>query len=144
MDGDGSHARPAHGGGRHGDPDGWITVNDAIGTVDLLSLQNGVTAPLGEVPLMGAVNGIRMQIDAAGTNRVVLADGTSCALDTTGATEALLSLGDAAAIETARGGKTTIVVDFLVDESVEAVSACSFRLSPVLTIARVDQADAEE
>lgn len=143
MDGDGSHSRPRHG-DRQGDPDGWITVNDKIGTIDLLALQNGVTAPLGEVSVMGPVNGIRMQIDAAGTNEVVLSDGKTCALDTSGATEALLSLGDAAAVEPMRGRKTTIVVDFVVNESVSEVATCSFKLAPVLTIARVDQVDAED
>ncbi|MDC3954871.1 DUF4382 domain-containing protein [Polyangium jinanense] len=137
-----------HGGGAHDARAGreregkWTTVNENAGTFDLLSLRDGVTAPLGEVEVGGDVRGIRLEIDAAGKNQVILKDGTTCALDTSGVTEATLKIAESAEpIEVARGGRTTIVVDFIAEESIEEVSACNFRLTPVLALKSVTHED---
>ncbi len=127
--------------GGEGEREQWTTVNEKAGTFDLLTLRDGVTAPLGEVEMWGEVQGVRLQIDAAGTNQVVMKDGTICALDTTGVTEASIRMGEGAEVELARGGRTTIVVDFIVEESIEEVSACNFALRPVLAVKSVTHAD---
>jgi hypothetical protein len=120
----------------------WTTVSENAGTFDLLSLRDGVTAPLGEVQVWGEVQAIRLQIDGAGTNRVILKDGSTCALDTTGVTEASVRIAEGAeAIEVGRGGRTTVVVDFIAEESIEEVSACNFKLAPVLAIKSVSHED---
>jgi len=144
MDDDSTAKPTGMHGSHHGGGDQWVAVSDNLGSIDLLSLQNGTTKALGEAELYGNIGGIRLQIDSSGTNQVTLSDGNTCALDTSAVTEASLELGDAAAIEPERGGRTTIVVDFLVKDSITEVSSCRFALSPVLEIKSVThEEDAE-
>jgi len=120
----------------------WIAINDSVGTIDLLSLQNGATLPLGEVELWGEVTSIRVSIDSAGKNQVVLNDGRACAIDTAGITEAQVSIGEGVdAVDHSRGGRTKIVVDFVVEESLTEVSSCNFKLTPVLDIKSITHED---
>jgi hypothetical protein len=143
QSGSSCHGGDHDGARKDGDGEGkWIAVNDKAGTFDLLSLTDGKTAPLGEAEVWGDVRSIRMGIDTAGTNQVVLKDGRTCALDTTGVTQARIDLAEGVdAIDTTHGGRTTVVVDFVVEESLVEVSSCNFRLTPVLDIKSVAHAE---
>jgi hypothetical protein len=117
----------------------WETVNEQAGTFDLLSLQNDVTAPLGEVDVWGEVNAIRMHIDLAGTNQVVLSDGQVCAIDMSAVPAGGVNINEAfEPIDVPNGGRATVVVDFDIEKSLDQTGPCSFALKPVLTVKRVE------
>jgi hypothetical protein len=116
----------------------WVAINEKAGTFDLLSLQNDVTTPLGEVEVWGEVNRIRMHIDTAGTNQVTLNDGRTCALDMSARKGGIDISHPFEAVEPPRGGRSTIVVDFDIEESINQTDACSFALEPVLKIKRIN------
>ena len=117
----------------------WETVNEQAGTFDLLSLQNDVTAPLGEVDVWGEITQIRMHIDLAGTNQVVMSDGQVCPLDMSRVPSGGVDIShDFEAIEPPRDGRATVVVDFDIEKSLDQSGPCSFALQPVLTIKRVE------
>lgn len=116
----------------------WITVNEKVGTVDLLDLQNDVTKPLGEVDVGGKINRIRMHIDAGGTNRVVLKDGQACALAISDVAAGGVDVNEFEAFEPPRGGRSTVIVDFDINASLDQTDACSFVLDPSLRIKRID------
>jgi hypothetical protein len=118
----------------------WIAVTESAGTFDLLSLRNDVTAPLGEVEVWGEIDRIRTHIDTTGTNQVVLQNGQTCALDTSGIGAGGFDIGHAfEPIEAPRGGRATVVVDFDVEQSLDQNGPCSFVLAPVFTIKRVEE-----
>lgn len=127
------------------DPGGeWETVNEQAGTFDLLSLQNDVTAPLGEIDVRGEVNRIRMHIDTAGANQVVMKDGQACALDMTLVPADGIDIShEFEPIEPPRGGRATVVVDFDIEQSLDERGACDFALTPILKIKRIDVQDDE-
>lgn len=121
----------------------WTTVNEKAGTFDLLTLQNDVTTPLGEVDVWGKIDRIRVQIDDKATNQVVLKDGQACALDLSSIDTGMVEISHAfEAIEPSRG-LTTVVVDFDINESLDQTGACSFALDPVLKIKRIDTEESE-
>jgi hypothetical protein len=134
--GDGDHEKTAS---DHDKGGTWETVNEQAGTFDLLSLQNDVTAPLGEVDVWGEVNRIRMHIDLAGTNQVIMSDGQVCPLDMSRVPSDGVDIShEFEAIDVPNGGRATVVVDFDIEKSLDEMAPCSFALTPVLTIKRVE------
>jgi hypothetical protein len=134
--GDGEHEKMASDDEQEGK---WETVNEQAGTFDLLSLQNDVTAPLGEVDVWGEVNRIRMHIDLAGTNQVIMSDGRVCPLDMSAVPSGGVDIShEFEAIDVPNGGRATVVVDFDIEKSLDEMAPCSFALTPVLTIKRVE------
>ncbi len=120
----------------------WETVNEQAGTFDLLSLQNDVTAPLGEVDVWGEVNRIRMHLDVAGTNLVIMTDGQVCALDMSRVPADGVDIShEFEPIDVPHGGRATVVVDFDIEKSLDEMGPCSFALTPVLTIKRIEAAE---
>lgn len=117
----------------------WETINEQAGTFDLLSLQNDVTAPLGEIDVWGEVNRIRMHIDLAGTNQVILSDGQVCPLDMSRVPSGGVDISHPfEPIDVPHGDRATVVVDFDIEQSLDEMAPCSFALQPVLTIKRIE------
>ncbi|HVZ36353.1 MAG TPA: DUF4382 domain-containing protein [Polyangiaceae bacterium] len=120
---------------------GWLTVKEHAGTFDLLALQNDVRTTLGELELpSGKITQIRLFIDGAGQNRIVLTNGQSCALDLSQVPPTGIKINHPfKALDVEGSSKLTIVVDFDLAESVDQIAACSFRLAPVIKIKSVEK-----
>jgi hypothetical protein len=133
--------------GGQGDADGtaedggWRTVTPAAGTFDLMALRNDVVATLGELDLpSGKITQIRLFIDAAGRNEVVLASGQTCPLDLSSVPPTGVKINHPfKALDVQESPKLRIVVDFDLDESLAQSGACSFALKPVIKIKRVEK-----
>lgn len=118
----------------------WVTIDlGGSEAYDLLTLQNDVTAFLGEneVP-EGKITQIRLFLDAAGRNEIVMKDGQVCALDLSEVPQKGIKINHPfKAIEVAEGDAREITVDFDVKESVDQEGACAFKLKPVIKIKKV-------
>jgi hypothetical protein len=114
---------------------GWVTLPGAR-SFDLLRLQNGVVASLGELQLPpGKITQIRLRIDQAGTNEVRLLSGQVCALDMGAVDKGGVKINHPFKALTIREGKTTdVVIDFDLQESVSKDADCVYRLHPVIKI----------
>jgi hypothetical protein len=138
QDGD-EHGEADHeDGDEHGDADaeeGWTSVGTEAATYDLLTLQDSVTALLGETLLeAGTISQIRLVLDAENPGSVVV-DGQSYPLTVPSGSESGLKLsGD---IELASGTTTTVVLDFDAEQSIVATGNGEYKLKPVLSISSV-------
>jgi hypothetical protein len=127
-------------GGDADDRGGWRTLVPAPEMApyqyDLLKLQNGVTAGLGELPLPpGKITQIRLHIDPAGTNEIRLKDGQVCKLDLSRVDRTGVKINHPfKALEVVEGQRTEAVVDFDVRESVSKEGECDYRLTPVVKL----------
>lgn len=123
------------------DHGGWITITPEAGTFDLLALQNDVRVRLGEIPLPnGKITQIRLFFGPDADNRVVLADGRSCAFDLTQVPPTGIKINHPfKAIQAEDGELIDVVIDFDVKESLDQTGECAFALKPVIKIKRVDR-----
>ncbi len=116
----------------------WRRITSTPGTFDLLSLQNDVTAPLGEIEVDGKITQIRLFIDPNGKNEVVLKTGETCKLDVASVDSTGIKINHPfKAIDAVDGQTTKVVVDFDVKESVDQTGGCAFTLKPVIKIKRI-------
>jgi hypothetical protein len=122
-------------------PGGWRTVAAKAGTFDLVGLQNDVRATLGELDLPnGKITQIRLFIDGAGKNEVVLTTGATCALDLSNVPPTGIKINHPfKALDVAGSSKLTLVVDFDLSESLEQADACAFTLKPVIKLKSVER-----
>lgn len=115
---------------------GWVDLPLAAAEYDLLLLQDGVTAPLAsdEVP-EGKLTQIRIHIDPAGRNEVVLKSGAVCPLDLTAVDSGGVKINHPFKAFEIRGGTPTrLVVDFDLRESISKEGECRYKLLPVLKL----------
>ncbi len=121
-------------------PGDWRTVTPKAGTFDLVALRNDVRAGLGELDLpSGKITQIRLFIDPAGKNEVVLTSGQTCALDLTNVPPTGIKINHPfKALDVASGSKLDIVVDFDLSESLDQAGTCAFTLKPVIKLKQVE------
>ena len=108
--------------------DGWIVVSDAVQTFDLLTLNNGATALIGEAVLSaGHYSQLRLIIDSA----EVVIDGETHDLTIPSGTVKLVR-----GFDIASGGTTELVVDFDASRSVHQTGGnnAKFMLKPTIRI----------
>jgi hypothetical protein len=122
-------------------PGGWRTVAAKAGTFDLVALQNDVRATLGELDLpSGKITQIRLFIDGAAKNEVVLTTGASCPLDLSNVPPTGIKIiHPFKALDVSESSKLTLVVDFDLSESLDQAAACSFTLNPVIKLKSVEK-----
>lgn len=120
---------------------GWRTVAAPAGTFDLVALQNDVRAKLGELELpSGKITQIRLFIDPAGKNRVVLQGGESCLLDLSGVPPTGVKINHPfKALDVEDSSKLNLVVDFDLESSLDQTGSCSFALKPVIKLKHVER-----
>ena len=112
----------------------WISVSAAPATYELLSLQNGVTAALGNLTLAaGTVTGIRLILDPENQGSIVVA-GQSHPLKVPSGSESGLKLQGM--IPLVAGLSTSITIDFDAAKSVIRAGD-QYQLKPVVSIAGV-------
>jgi hypothetical protein len=127
--------------GSAADDGGWRTVTPHAGTFDLLALRNDVRAELGKLELpSGKITQIRLFIDPAARNEVVLTSGGTCALDLgmvppTG----VKIIHPFKALDVEDSSKLNLVVDFKLDESIDQTGTCSFALKPVIELKHAEK-----
>ena len=103
--------------------DGWKTLATPNASVDLLSLQNGVTSTLGEAKLDAAsYRGFRLVIDPSKSsvtlkNGQVLTSTSSPSVAFPSASRSGIKISLSAPVDVSADGKTTMVVDFDVGSS---------------------------
>jgi hypothetical protein len=103
--------------------DGWTTLATPNASIDLLSLQNGVTSTLGEVKLDPAsYQGFRLVIDATKSgvtlkNGQTLTGTSSPSVTFPSASRSGIKINLSAPVVVTADGKTTMVVDFDVGNS---------------------------
>lgn len=122
-------------------PGSWQTVTPKAGTFDLVALRNDVRAGLGELDLpSGKITQIRLFIDAAGKNEVVLTSGSTCALDLSNVPPTGIKINHPfKALDVTDSSKLNIVVDFDLSESLDQAGTCSFSLKPVIKLKQVEK-----
>ncbi len=122
-------------------PGGWRTVTPKAGTFDLVGLQNDVRASLGELDLpSGKLTQIRLFIDGAARNEVVLTSGTTCSLDLSNVPPTGIKINHPfKALDVSESSRLTLVVDFDLNESLDQTAACSFALKPVIKLKNVEK-----
>jgi hypothetical protein len=127
--------------GNAGTDGGWRTVTPKAGTFDLIALRNDVRAALGELDLpSGKITQIRLFLDAAGRNEVVLTTGETCPLDLSGVPPTGIKINHPfKALDVTSSSKLNLVVDFDLDESLDQAGACSFTLKPVIKLKHVEK-----
>ena len=123
------------------DDGGWRTVTPKAGTFDLVALKNDVRAALGQLELpSGKITQIRLFIDAAGRNEVVLASGQTCPLDLASVPPTGIKINHPfKALDVTDSSKLNLVVDFDLDESLEQAGTCAFTLKPVIKLKHVEK-----
>jgi hypothetical protein len=124
------------------DEDGgsWLSTLDRPGLINLLELKNHMDAELGELDAHGPITQVRLRLDAMAGGRVVLKDGRSCPLDTSAVDPVgVRVLQPFFVVEPEAEGDTRIVLDLNVEESLVEVAPCSYKLRPVLRMARVER-----
>jgi len=120
---------------------GWRTVTPKAGTFDLVALRNDVRAALGELDLPdGKITQIRLFMDGAGRNEVLLASGEACPLDLSSVPPTGIKINHPfKALDVTDSSKLNLVVDFDLDESLSQTAACSFTLRPVIKLKHVEK-----
>jgi hypothetical protein len=120
---------------------GWRTVTPKAGTFDLVALRNDVRAALGTLELpSGKITQIRLFIDPAGKNEVVLTSGDTCALDLSAVPPTGIKINHPfKALDVSDSSKLDIVVDFDLNESLDQAGTCSFTLKPVIKLKHVEK-----
>lgn len=123
------------------DPGGWVSVGAGYTSYDLLALQNGLTALLGDANLgAGTVTGIRLVLDEADPGSIVIAGVPSPLKVPSGSQSGLKLQGN---ITLTPGEVTSITIDF--DASKSIVKAGNqYLLKPVLHIASVASSPIED
>ncbi len=116
--------------------DKWVTVPLPGKEFDLLELQNDTTAALGALDLPeGKVTQVRLFIDRAGRNEVLLKAGGVCPMDLQGVVSTGIKINHPfKAFDVKNGMLTKIVLDFDLMESVSEDGACQYSLKPVIKI----------
>jgi hypothetical protein len=140
----GSDESEAEGGGTNGagdDATGWRTVAPKAGTFDLVALQNDVRATLGELDLpSGKITQIRLFIDGAARNEVLLTSGATCSLDLSSVPPTGIKINHPfKALDVSESSKLTLVVDFDLNQSLDQAGACAFTLKPVIELKTVEK-----
>ena len=141
-DDDNGPAEPGDDNDNDGDEgSGWRTVAAPAGTFDLVALQNDVRAKLGELELpSGKITQIRLFIDTAGKNDVVLTSGETCALDLSAVPPTGVKINHPfKALDVEDSSELRIVVDFDLKSSLDQSGSCSFALKPVIKLKHVEK-----
>lgn len=114
----------------------WVAVPLAAAEFDLIQLQGDATAALSELDLPeGKITQIRLFIDSAGRNEVVLKSGETCAMNVQAISPTGIKINHPfKAYDVKSGMITTVVLDFDLQESVSQEGACSYSLKPVIKI----------
>ncbi|WP_373048441.1 DUF4382 domain-containing protein [Vulgatibacter sp.] len=118
----------------------WQTIalpeGAAERTFDLLALQNGVSAFLGEDGVDGKVTQIRLWIDEAGRNEVLMKDGATCVMQVKDADKPVKINHPFKAIAV-DGDEREVTIDMDVKESVTMEGTCAYTFKPVIKIKKV-------
>ena len=126
-----------------GNDGGWRSVPlSATPTIDLMALRGGVVTSLGSLlgPPAGKITQIRLMLDRQGDNRVVLASGTSCALDLAEVPgTGIKIIHPFVAIDVDQREALRIVLSLDLRQSLMASGACSYRLEPVISLESVER-----
>jgi hypothetical protein len=127
------------------DDNHWISVAlPANATFDLMALQNGVTAALGRVVVLpaGKITQIRLILDKQAVHRVMLTNGSTCALDLSEVPATGIKIAyPFTAIDVNDMNPLRVVVDLDVVRSLRMTGTCAYRLDPVIEVAGVDRGD---
>jgi hypothetical protein len=127
------------------DDDGgqWLaTVLPAASTIDLMSLQGGVSATLGRIVSLptAKITQIRLIVDRTGQNRVMLTDGTTCALDLSQVPPTGVKITHPfPPVDVGDGNLVRIVVDVDLERSLNLTATCTYRLEPVIDVYAVER-----
>lgn len=109
---------------------GWVTVNDKPATYDLLKLQNGASAVLGDTKLsVGHYTQIRLLV-GVGSNVVI--GGVQFALEVSSAMQSGLKLNHQFSIE--EGKLYELTLDFDAERSIRLSGLVQYRLNPTIRI----------
>jgi hypothetical protein len=111
-----------------GSEDGWLTLVDEPQTFDLLTLQNGVTAALGDAVLApGHYTQLRLIVDEAS----VVVDGTESPLTIASGAETGIKIDLDAALE--ENMEYSLTIDFDAHKSVKKTGA-GYLMTPVIMV----------
>jgi hypothetical protein len=123
----------------------WIEAPLAAREFDLVQLQGDATAALSGLDLPeGKLTQIRLFIDSAGRNEVVLKTGQTCAMNLNAVSQAGIKINHPfKAYEVKSGMLTTVVLDFDLASSVSEEGACAYSLKPVIKI-KLDKSNIAE
>lgn len=116
----------------------WVSVPLERTTVDLLTLRDGVFAPLGEAEVPeGKITQIRLRLDAAGRNEVVTKAGATCSLDLRAVEPTGVKIAQVfKAVEVRAGYVSDLLLDFDVAESLSHDGGCAYALKPVVKLVK--------
>ena len=118
----------------------WLSTNESPGTLNLLELRNHMDEELGELDAHGPITQVRVRLDSMSGGRVVFNDGRSCPIDTSAVDPTgIRIIHPFFVVEPEEEGDTRIVLDLDVQESLIEVAPCSYKLRPVLRVARVER-----
>lgn len=116
----------------------WVSVPLERTSVDLLTLRDGVFAPLGEAEVPeGKITQIRLRLDTAGRNEVVTKAGATCSLDLRAVESSGVKITQVfKAVEVRAGYVSELLLDFDVAESLSHDGGCAFALKPVVKLVK--------
>lgn len=116
----------------------WLSTNESPGTLNLLYLKNHMDEELGELNAHGPITQVRLRIESFAGGRVVFADGRTCPIDTSGIDPTGVRVIHPFFVVEPEEGRTRIVLDIDVQESLVEVAPCAYKLRPVLRVSRVE------
>jgi hypothetical protein len=129
-------------------PDGddhWISVSLVDhAPFDLMTLQRSEATALGKIaaPPASRITQVRLVLDKQGDHRVVLTDGTTCSLDLSRVPAMGVRIAHPfAAIDVDDHTPVQVVVELDVVQSLRVVSACAYRLEPVIEVSGIKRGE---
>lgn len=113
----------------------WITISSQPESYDLLTLQNNVTAALGDANLgPGYIDQVRLVLDAENPGAIVVEGVTYPLTVPSGSESGLKVKGD---IELREDMTTVVLIDFDAEKSVVQTGNGSYQLKPVISVKSV-------
>ena len=118
-----------------GSKDGWLTVAQGLGEVDLLTLQNGVTLPMADIamPEGATVTQIRLVLEGEG-NYIIKGDESRCDLKTPSAQKSGIKMLLNTGVTVEEGYSYSIIADFDAKKSIVLQGNGGCLLKPVLKL----------
>lgn len=123
--------------------DGWVEVLSKPVTVDLLTLQNGRSLPLGEVTLPeGDVDQLRLVLQDGGDHHVTLADGTRALLTVPSGEQSGIKLPGPFPVRACATQEVTLDFDALASLAAHPTGKGAWILRPVVKVQAAVQSPA--